>query len=220
MLQVQLSTENMPIKNIAGQTFGLLTAVKQIDRPLGVKNGTYWECYCACSSTHKATLNNLQSGKVDSCGCLSKQKWKIAATTHGLSRHPINKVWEGMIDRCKNPANKRYANYGGRGITVCDKWQTLEGFAEDMLVSYEEGLTLDRIDNNQCYTKENCRWTNAKVQANNKTSNVKYEYKGSLKTIAEIIEEENLQLSYSTIWARIHQSGWGLIEAITTPLRY
>lgn len=209
----------MTIKNIANQTFGQLTAIKLVDRPVGVKNGTYWECLCKCGSMHKTTLNRLQSGKSNNCGCLSKEKWKTAATTHGLSKHPIRKVWEAMLDRCTNPSNKRYKNYGGRNINVCVDWLSLEKFAEDMLSSYKKGLTLDRINNDQGYSKVNCRWVDLKVQANNRTSNVKYEYKNQLKTISEIIKEENLSLSYGTIWARVNQSKWDLVTAIETPIR-
>ncbi len=143
----------MAIKDITGKTFGLLTAIKSTDRPVDVKNGTYWECLCKCGSKHNTTLNSLQSGKSSSCGCLSKEKWKLAATKHGLSNHPIRKVWEAMLDRCTNPKNKRYKNYGERGIKVCVEWLDLEAFAEDMLPFYKKGLTLDRIDNNQGYSK-------------------------------------------------------------------
>lgn len=209
----------MTVKDISNKTFGQLTAIKPVDRPIGVKNGTYWECLCKCGSLHITTLNRLQSGKSDSCGCLSKEKWKIAATTHGLSKHPIIKVWRGMLIRCNDPNNKRYKNYGERGINVCADWLIFEKFAEDMLSSYKNGLTLDRIDNNQGYSKINCRWVDLKIQANNKTSNVKYCYKNQLKTISEIIEEENLSLSYGTIWARIHHLKWDLITALTKPTR-
>jgi hypothetical protein len=90
-----------------------------------------------------------------------------------MSKHPAYAVWRSMCDRCRLPSHQAWANYGGRGITVCERWQeAFEHFWEDMGPSYQPGLTLDRIDNEGNYTYENCRWVPYKVQALNRRGNI------------------------------------------------
>jgi len=78
--------------------------------------------------------------------------------THNMSNTRVYKIWQGMKSRCSNPKNKKYHIYGGKGITVCTKWQTFTGFWEDMKNDYSDKLTIDRIDATQGYTQKNCRW--------------------------------------------------------------
>ena len=123
-----------------------------------------WVCTCSCGNTTTARTHHLLQGRKLSCGCLYKETrghW-----THGMSKMPVYEVWQAMIQRCTNPRNARYNDYGGRGITVCDHWLKFENFYEDM--GEPNGLTLDRIDNNGNYEKSNCRWTTYEVQNNNR----------------------------------------------------
>lgn len=87
--------------------------------------------------------------------------------THGLSGHILYAKWVNMMHRCYSKNNKRYFDWGGRGITVCDRWHNVANFIEDMYPSYINGLTLDRIDNDKGYSKENCRWVEDVVQKRN-----------------------------------------------------
>jgi hypothetical protein len=89
-------------------------------------------------------------------------------TTHGMSHHAAYKVWCGMIQRCRNPNNIKFDDYGGRGIRVCPAWKRFESFWRDMGPSYRRGLSIDRRNNNRGYNKANCRWTTRKVQQANR----------------------------------------------------
>jgi len=91
-------------------------------------------------------------------------------TTHGLSMTKIYHVWEAMKGRCSNPKNQVYRYYGARGVTVCGEWVKFEAFYEDMGPSYKEGLSIDRVDNDKGYSKDNCRWATRSQQQHNKTS--------------------------------------------------
>jgi hypothetical protein len=112
-----------------------------------------------CGSTFKAQLTNVAIGTTKGCGCLRK--------THGKSNHPMYTIWTNMLGRVTNKKHNSYDNYGGNGITVCDRWMTFDNFFNDMEEAFNDGLSLDRIDNNKGYSPENCRWTTKEVQARN-----------------------------------------------------
>lgn len=97
--------------------------------------------------------------------------------------------WYAMKQRCKNPNNNAYHNYGGRGISYPEKWESFSGFEEDMGGTYKEGLTIDRINNNESYSKENCRWLDRKSQCNNTRKNVLIEYNGLTLTSTQWAEK-------------------------------
>ena len=130
--------------------------------------------------------------------------------THGMRYSREYSIWDGMKKRCFNPISPNYKNYGEKGITVCDKWMTFEGFFEDM--GHSNGLCLDRIDNTKGYSKDNCRWTTYKQNNRNKSSNVLVEG----KTLAEW--SEHTGISQQVISYRIKKLGMPPIAAVTTPL--
>lgn len=133
-----------------------------------------------------------------------------------LYNSSLYKSWSNMKTRCLNKNNYNYKSYGGRGITICDKWLTFSGFLEDMQNSYKEGLTVDRIDNNGNYCKENCRWATAKEQANN-TRNIdrakKYEYKGVKKRVSELAIEFGIKRT--TLDMRLRKYKWSINKSLT-----
>lgn len=104
---------------------------------------------------------------------------------HGLSKSPIYENWEHMIQRCNNPKYSRYYDYGGRGITICERWLSFPNFYNDMSASWRSGLTIERIDNSGNYTPENCRWATRKEQSNNTRKNKFIEYLGKTLTISQ-----------------------------------
>ena len=122
-----------------------------------VRFGIY-ECFCG--TEFKANSNNVKHKLVMSCGCIKK--------THGLTYHRLYKTWNGMMQRCLNKKHPGYKDYGGRGINVCERWKDIKNFIDDMFPDFQEGLSLDRKDNNKGYSKENCRWINETIQNRNR----------------------------------------------------
>ena len=124
-------------------------------------------------------------------------------------------VWAEMKGRCQNPNNPAYANYGGRGITVCEKWQTFAGFANDMLPRPKGGM-LDRIDNNAGYSPENCRWADRRTQNSNRRNCIYVEHYGERVTLKEYCRREGL--SYRPVVKRIQDRGWTIEQALSIPV--
>ena len=125
-----------------------------------------------------------------------------AQKTHGMSKHPAYAVWRSMCDRCRLPTHQAWKNYGARGIKVCPEWEgSFENFWADMGAAYKKGLTLERIDVNKGYSKENCTWATMKSQARNKRKNVRINTPWGLVTVAEASERSGVGVT--TILYRI-----------------
>lgn len=149
---------------LAGQVFGKLTVLKFSGKGKGDKN--VWECSCSCGNICVVSTMNLRKGCTNSCGCL-RGKGK-PAIKHGLSGSKQYNSWFNMKTRCNYTKDKCYAEYGGRGITYESKWETFEGFWEDMGSTYIDGFTLERKDPNGNYTMTNCIWIPRGDQGRNK----------------------------------------------------
>ena len=113
-----------------------------------------------CDKEFEARTGDIKSGNTKSCGCLT-------TATHGLRKHRMYSIWNNMMTRCYNMNTDEYKHYGGRGITVCERWHNIENFIEDIYPSFEEGLTLDRINVDGNYEPDNCRWVDKSTQAQN-----------------------------------------------------
>lgn len=135
----------------------------------------------------------------------------------GMSKTREYAIFIGMWQRCTNPKDPSYGNYGGRGITVAPEWREFQNFFRDMGIRPSTKHSLDRIDNSKGYSKENCRWATQREQMNNTRDNTVYEYLGRSQTLAEWSRETGIQRG--TIHARIEIMGWTLDRAFTTPVR-
>lgn len=142
----------------------------------------YWLCVCDCNKSVEVTTSSLTTGNTKSCGCWKRQiaseKARKQSFKHGHSGGVITnsrasltyRSWTSMLTRCNNPKATQYYNYGGRGITVCDRWQGVDGFSNFLADVGErtKGNTLDRIDVNKNYEPGNCRWSTPQVQMKNR----------------------------------------------------
>lgn len=201
--------------DLTGTRFGRLVVTgRGVTKPRGK---IYWTCLCECGRVKQIRGDHLKNGLIVSCGCFQDESRIITHTTHGYTGTSLYAVYNTMLARCENPNHSQFPVYGGRGISVCEEWKnSFDSFLEWALAAgYEEGLSIDRRDNDGNYEPSNCRWVTSKVQANNKSNNHFITYKGETHTIAEWAEITGI--SQYTISQRIRKLGWDEVKAITTP---
>lgn len=202
--------------NISGREYGRWTVG---EAALSRGKHPYWNCTCACGGLREVNQSSLVSGLSKSCGCLSKEVTAVtgkANKTHGLSNSPTYNVWNSMLQRCHNPQDPGYLRYGGRGIFVCASWSNFEGFLRDM-GEQPSGLSLDRVDNSQGYSRANCRWATNKQQSRNIRTNRIITYRGEHKTLVQWCED--LGLNYFAVHSRLDKYNWTVARAFSTPTR-
>ena len=197
-------------KDLTGMKFGRLT-VMRLDRER-TKRKTYWFCECECGNIKSVRSDSLQCGAILSCGCLKKEQDRVNLTknhSHKMSGTRLYETWCGMKRRCNNPNDKRYDRYGGRGISVCEEWESsFETFMKWAYSNgYKDNLLIDRINNDGNYEPSNCRWTDNKTQCNNRRSNIPIIINGETMTLKEYAERTGL--SATMLYARYNRGERG-----------
>jgi len=202
----------MSDENLIGKKFNKLTIIG-FSR---IGNHCYLNVICDCGNKTKTYLSSLVKGKTKSCGCLIKEISRKRMTTHNLHGTPIYSSWHNMIQRCTNVNSQSYSYYGGRGITVCDKWLTFEGFYEDM-GDRPLNKSLDRKNNNGNYCKDNCKWSTREEQMNNVRTNMNLTFKGKTQSFSMWAKEFNI--NKSTLKERILTRKWTIEKALTAEVK-
>lgn len=214
--------------DITGKVFGRLTVLLYSH----TRGHCYWNCQCECGNLTVVNSRDLRNGHTKSCGCLSSEVTACRNTTHGHHRRDKTtktyRAWKNMKDRCSNPKNPRYARYGGRRITVCNRWQnSYENFFADIGEAPSPEYSIDRIDNDGHYSCGKCeqcvdsgwptnlRWSTNKEQRRNFSRNHLITVGNETRTLIEWAERSGIK--HTTIGARLRK-GWPPEKAVFAPL--
>ena len=216
-MQIQYITLSQFALDITGERYGRLVALGPISKTPEGK--MVWQFRCDCGNLHSATLRNVRSGSTVSCGCYRKEQ-EPANKTHGLHGDRTLNILRHMIERCGNPQSPAYANYGGRGIKVCESWKNSPNEFHDYVSKLPgygvENMTLDRIDNDGNYEPGNVRWATRTQQSLNRRNNRLLTYNGKTQNLTLWADE--IGIDRTTLERRLSR-GWSVKQAITTPIR-
>lgn len=208
-------SEYLPIKtqrDLTGQQFAQLTVIKLLGKKPN-QAAAFWLCRCSCGKLTPIHGSGLYRGAIQSCGCL-----KSPNGVNTTRKNPLYRTWVTMRQRCSNPNDPNYKNYGGRGIKVCTRWDSFGYFFEDIGVRPGVGYSIDRIDSDGDYEPSNVRWATSKEQARNKKSLLRYSYQGRFLLICELAELPECVVIEKTLGKRLRQ-GWDIEKALQTPSR-
>jgi hypothetical protein len=191
-------------KSLVGKRYGNITLLEKLHQG-------YFKCKCDCGKIFNKSLRTILSSKHKSCGCFNMC---IEPLFKQYKREYIS--FMAMKQRCYNPNAHKYCNYGGRGITVCDRWLGSEGFKNFLkdMGKRPLGMSLDRIETNGNYEPFNCKWSTQKEQTNNTRATRKFEYKGKLLPLTIICEKHGI--NYNMVRNRLDK-GWNFKDAISIP---
>lgn len=203
----------MPLIDLTGRKFGYLTVMF---REGTAKNKvSTWRCLCVCGREVvrlSTSLRGKNRGRKKSCGCRRGEMLVEAWGSHGMTGTRPWVIWQDMKRRCRDPEDKDFHNYGGRGIDMPDAWfDSFSAFWADVKAGYQDDLSLDRRDNNKGYSRKNCRWVSAKVQLRNTRVNRLIDTPWGVVTVAEAAERAGLKPG--TVYARLNR-GWADRQAI------
>lgn len=198
---------------LIGQRFERLTIVREA--PRNRHNQRCMTCRCTCGADTVVLLASLVAGTSRSCGCLQRESASGRSPTnkrHGLTGSLTHRIWCAMRARCQNPKHDAYAYYGGRGIAVCERWQSFDLFLEDM-GECPPGHSIERSNNDRGYEPGNCSWVLANDQWRNRRSTKTITHNG--RTLSHQEWARVLGISAATITHRL-KAGWP-VDRVLTP---
>lgn len=190
-------TPQLPADDLTGKIFSHLKIIGRVG-----PNRKTWICQCVCGKTLNIYESKIITNHKQSCGCMTGPTVSKFFTKHGRNPRYLYRTWLAMNQRCFNKDNPAYDYYGGRGITVCEEWRgNFERFRDDIGERPDVNYTVDRIDNNKGYSKDNCRWSTKKEQSNNTRKVIKVTVHGEIRNLREWCEFLGITIS-SLIYRR------------------
>ena len=198
-------------QNLTGARFGNWVVIKHA--PASKDGKTRWQCRCNCGRESVVRAASLLAGRSTQCKSCSGSTNRLV---HGKSQSPEYAAWRSIHARCENTNNIGYGNYGGRGLTVCERWQSFDAFYKDMGPRPGTGFSVERIDNTRGYSPTNCMWATQKQQHRNKRTNRRITFQGKTQCLQDWAAETGL--SRQCISHRLKR-GWTIESALTTPSR-
>lgn len=193
----------MASKDKTGQRFGRLVVREPSPEP---SRNRKWVCDCDCGNVVSVTGCNLATGNSKSCGCLRAELGGTYHLVHGDCGSHEYMIWSTMKARCYRQTAVGYKNYGGRGVSVCDRWRhSYQNFLDDMGRKPEGDYSIERRDNDGNYDPQNCYWATRKQQSRNRRGNVRVTFQGKTQTVADWAVE--VGMSPYTLYHRIRK-GW------------
>jgi hypothetical protein len=198
------------LARLDGQRFGLLTVISRAHNAGGY---AMWNCRCDCGAEIIVGGNRLRQGRKNRCSSKVHRIRKPSVTVEYKSEY---QSWLSMRERCNNTKHKKYKVYGGRGITICERWNDFKSFLMDMGRKPDPKFTIERDDVNGNYEPANCRWIDRKDQGRNKRNSVFVTYNGKRMLLIDVVDD--LGLSRSAVYGRL-QNGWTLAQAIALPIK-
>ena len=210
-----MSKRNHNFIDLTGQVFGCLTALHPGERSKKITN-TIWVCLCSCGKLAQVSSGKLKNGHTKSCGCFRRTRLIERNRTHGGCGTKAYRSWKHLLERCCNPNNKRWKDYGGRGINVCDRWREFKHFLVDMGEPPTKEHSIDRINNDGNYEPSNCRWATTEEQSRNTRRNRIVKYDGIARCVAEWAKLVGLPAN--ALNSRIAR-GWDIHSAMTKPIQ-
>jgi len=195
--------------DLTGNKYNRLTVIRRLDNK---KRATIWLCRCDCGNRVDVFAQHLKNGHTKSCGCFKIEKvTKYGHTTH-KTKSKIYGKWVDMHQRCNNSNHKHYKSYGGRGITVCERWSKFENFLEDMGIPKNKD-ELDRVDVDSNYEPNNCKWSTRREQCRNKRNTLYVNYKGESIKLISLAEKYNIQ--YHRLYNRVVRQSMSIDNALS-----
>lgn len=197
--------------NLVGRKFGKLTVISASNKT--ESSPYYWNCRCECGNEAAVIVASLMRGATRSCGCGMHCHH---VKTHGAKNTPLYSRWRGVLTRTSNRNHHSFHAYGGRGISVCERWHKFENFRDDMGETFETHLEIERIDVGGDYSPENCKWATKAEQGLNQRTNHRIKWNGKILPLTEW--SRIIGVNASTLWYRLRR-GWTVDRALSTPSR-